>query len=194
MIPSDQQKKCQEFRHLDKKEEIKKLEVFFAYLVKVTSLAKCREFVRRVSRLSRYSEQFWGCRTRVDIFTLIFLTTLLITALRIYGLKNINLYSLIHYPSLFSENEYMCLKISCHWVPYQIDRWLWWSVFQTLETELSALVITYWDCGQRYFLFLYQNNIFIFCEPHHFLYPWFHPFYVFSHIYTRRLNKHIIPG
>ena len=93
MIPSHQQKKCQEFRHLDKKEEIKKLEVFFAYLVKVTSLAKCREFVRRVSRLSRYSEQFCGCRTRVDIFTLIFLTTLLITALRIYGLKNINSHS-----------------------------------------------------------------------------------------------------
>ena len=80
-------------------------------------------------------------------------------------LKNINFHSPICYPSLFSVNEYMCLKISCHWVPYQIDRWLWWSVFQTLETELSALVITYWDYGQRFFLFLYQHNISSFVNP-----------------------------
>ena len=67
-----------------------KKEIFSTYLILVTSLAKCREFERRVSRLSRYSVQFSGCGTCADIFTLIFLTTLLITALRIYGLKNIN--------------------------------------------------------------------------------------------------------
>ena len=52
-----------------------------SYLVTVTSSARWREFDRRVSRFSRYSEQFSGWFISDETWTLIFLTWFDITEL-----------------------------------------------------------------------------------------------------------------
>ena len=59
--------------------------VTISYLSWVTSSDKCREFDITVSRLSRYSEQFWGWVTSGDILMFTFLTLFAITELNNAG-------------------------------------------------------------------------------------------------------------